>query len=68
MAEKCDGYRVLVGKPEGKTSLLRYRCRSKDNIKMYLTWKDGTAGTGYLAQDRNKDQALVDTVMTLQVL
>ena len=27
-------YRVLVGKPQRKTPLLRPRCRWKDNIKM----------------------------------
>jgi hypothetical protein len=29
-------YRVLVGRPEGKRSLGRPRCRWKDNIKMDL--------------------------------
>jgi hypothetical protein len=29
-------YRVLVGKPEGKSSLGRPRCRWEDNIKMDL--------------------------------
>ena len=48
MGEKSNAYRVLVGKPERKRPLLRYRCRWKDNIKMYLTVKDGTAGTGFI--------------------
>jgi len=29
-------YRVLVGKPEGKRSHGRHRCRWEDNIKMDL--------------------------------
>jgi len=36
MGESRDVYRVLVGKPEGKRSLGRLRCRWKDNIKMDL--------------------------------
>jgi hypothetical protein len=34
MGEKRDAYRILVGKPEEKRSLERYRW--VDNIKMYL--------------------------------
>jgi hypothetical protein len=29
-------YRILVGRPEGKKPLGRYRCRLEDNIKMNL--------------------------------
>ena len=36
MGERRVVYRVLVGKPEGKRSLRRPRCRWEDNIKMYL--------------------------------
>jgi hypothetical protein len=32
--EKRNAYRILVGKPEGKTPLGRPRCRWEDNIKM----------------------------------
>jgi hypothetical protein len=40
--EKGRGvYRILVGKPEGKRSLRRPRCRWEDNIKM-----DVGVGTG----------------------
>jgi hypothetical protein len=35
-------YRVLLGKPEGKSSLGRPRCRWEDNIKMDL--QDGGWG------------------------
>jgi hypothetical protein len=31
-----------------KRQFLRYRCRWKDNIKMYLTGKDGTAGPVFI--------------------
>jgi len=36
MGERRGGYRVLVGKPEGKRSLERPRHRWDDNIKMNL--------------------------------
>jgi hypothetical protein len=36
MGEKRNAYRILVGKPEGKRSLGRPRCRWVDNIKTYL--------------------------------
>jgi hypothetical protein len=36
MGEKRSVYGVLVGKPEGKRTLRRQRCRWKDNIKMDL--------------------------------
>jgi len=34
IGERRGVYRVLVGKPEGKRSLGRPRCRWEDNIKM----------------------------------
>jgi hypothetical protein len=36
MAERSGAYRVLVGKPEGRRSLVRARRRWEDTIKMYL--------------------------------
>ena len=53
-------YRVLVGKPEGKRSLGRPRCRWENNIKMdhqevgcgSMDWID-------LAQEMDRWQALV---------
>jgi hypothetical protein len=61
--------RVLVGKPEGKTSVGRPRHRWEDNIKMDLQevgcesidWID-------LAQDRDRWRAFVNAVMNLRVL
>jgi hypothetical protein len=56
---------VLVGKPGGKRLRESSRCRSENNIKMDLTeglyWID-------LAQDRDRWQALVNTVTNFQVL
>jgi hypothetical protein len=36
MGEKRNVYRILVGKPEGKTQLGRPRCRWEEDIKMDL--------------------------------
>jgi hypothetical protein len=36
MWENRNAYRVLEGKPEGKSQLRRPRCRWEDNIKMDL--------------------------------
>jgi hypothetical protein len=37
VGEKRNTYRILVGKPEGKSPLGRLRLRWVDNIKMDLT-------------------------------
>jgi hypothetical protein len=36
IGENRNAYRILVGKPEGKSPLGRPRCRWVDNIKMVL--------------------------------
>jgi hypothetical protein len=36
MGEGRVAYRILVGRPEGRSPLERPRCRWKDNIKMDL--------------------------------
>ena len=36
MEEKRKAYRILVGKPEGKIPLGRFRHRWENNTKMYL--------------------------------
>jgi len=41
-------YRVLLGKPEGKRALGRYRRRWEDNIKMDLREWDGGPWTGLI--------------------
>jgi hypothetical protein len=55
MRESRGMYRVLVGKPEGKTPLGRYRHRWEDNIKMDLQ-KVGCGGMDCidLAQDTDR--------------
>jgi hypothetical protein len=57
-----------VGKPEGKKSLGRPRCKRVDDIKMdfgEIKW-DGMDWIG-VAQDRDKCKALVKVVMNFQV-
>ena len=61
-------YRLLVGKPEGKSTLWRPRRRWVDNITMDLQ----EVGCGYmdwigLAQDRDRWRTLVSAVMNLRV-
>ena len=55
MRERRGVYRVLVGKPEGKSQLARPRFRWEDNIKMDLQ-DVGTGGVDWieLAQDRDR--------------
>ena len=68
MEEGRGVHKVLVGKPEGKRPMGRPRRRWEDNIKMDLQ----EVGRGWgdlmeLAQDRDRWQALVSTVMNFQV-
>jgi hypothetical protein len=66
--EGRGGYRVLVGKPEGKRPLVGLRRRWKDNIKMDIQ-EVGCGGIDWigLAQDRDRQRALVNAVMNLRV-
>jgi len=68
MGEERGLYRVLVGKPEGRSPLGRPRRRWVDNIRMDLQ----EVGCGYLdwiglAQDRDRWRTLVSAVMNLRV-
>jgi hypothetical protein len=68
IGEKRNDYRLLVGKPEGKSLLGRPRRRWVDNIRMDLGevgWGDVDC-TG-LAQDRNRWRALVNSVLHIRV-
>jgi hypothetical protein len=68
MGEGRGVYRALVGRPEGKRSLGRPRCRWEDNIKMVLR-ETGIDGANWirLAQYRVRWWAFVNTVMNLRV-
>jgi hypothetical protein len=68
MGEGRGVYRVLVGRPEGKTSLGRPRRMWEDNIKIDLKEK-GIDGANWirLAQDRVQWRAFVNTVMNSRV-
>jgi hypothetical protein len=68
MGEKRNGYRLLVGKPEGKRPLGKQRHRWVNNIKMDLL-EIGWGGVDWigLAQDRDKWKAPVNAVMNLRV-
>ena len=68
MGEERGVYRVLVGKPEGKTPLGRPRRRWVDNISMDLQ----EVGCGpmdwiRLAQDRDRWRTFVSAVINLRV-
>jgi len=61
------GYRVLVGKPEGRTQLGRPRGRWEDNIKLDLQEVGWGMDWIDFAQDRNRWGVLVNTVVNLWV-
>jgi hypothetical protein len=66
MGERRGVYRVLVGKPEGKTPFGKPRRRWDDNIKANLQ-KVGCWSIDWivLAQDRDIWKALVNVVMNI---
>jgi hypothetical protein len=68
MGEVRGAYNILVGRPEGRRPLGRPTHRWEDNIKMDL-WEIefGDVDRIDLAQDRDRWQALVNTVMNLRV-
>ena len=68
MVEGRGLHRVLVGKPGGKRPRGRPRRRWEGNIKMDLQEVGGVCEDWIeLAQDRDRWQALVSTVMNLRV-
>ena len=68
MRERRGVYRVLVGKPEGKSPMGRLRRRWEDNIQMDLQVV-GCGGMDRIkpAQDTDSWRALVNAVMNLRV-
>jgi hypothetical protein len=65
---KRNAYRILAGEPEGKRPLRRSRRRCMENIKMDLReigW--GSMDWIHLAQDKDKQRSLVNTVINLRV-
>jgi len=67
MGEDGGVHRVLVGKPEGKSSLGRPRRRWEDKIKMHLQEVGGGGDWMELAQDRDRWRAHVGTVRNFPV-
>jgi hypothetical protein len=66
--EKMNVYRLLVGKPEGKSPLGRERRRWIDNITMdVLEIRVNVVDWIGMAQDRYRWRALVNSVMNLRV-
>jgi hypothetical protein len=62
-------YKLLVGKPEGKSRLERPRRRWEDGIRMDLREIDfGGVDLIRLAQDRDRWRAVVSAVMNLRVV
>jgi hypothetical protein len=68
MGDGRNVYRVLVGRPEGKRPLGRYRSRREDTVKLDLR-EIGIDGANWIrpAQDRVQWRAFVNTVMNLRV-
>jgi hypothetical protein len=68
MAEKRNGYRILVGRSEGKRLLGRQRRWWMDNIKIDLR-EIGWGGMDWidLTHDRDRWRALVITEMNLRI-
>jgi hypothetical protein len=64
MGEKRTAYRILVGRPEGKSQLGSFRHRWEINIKMDLR-EIGWGGMDWinLTQDRDERRAHVNMVM-----
>jgi hypothetical protein len=66
MGERRTIYMIFVGNLQGEKPLVRPMLRWEFNIKMDLQKVGWEHGLDYLAQDKDKCQALVNTVMKLQ--
>jgi hypothetical protein len=67
MVEERGVYRVLVGKPEGRSPLERPRRRWEDIRMDFREVGCGCVDWMELAQDRDRWRALVSAVMNLRV-
>jgi hypothetical protein len=69
MGEERKVYNVLAGKPEGRRPLGRPRHRWKDEVRSDLR-EVGLGGVGWirLAQDGDRERAVVSEVMNIRVL
>jgi hypothetical protein len=67
MGDRKDAYRLLVGRPDGRTPLVRPRRRWQDNIKTYVQeeeWIDMERID--LAQDRDRWRAILNVVINFR--
>jgi hypothetical protein len=68
MGERRGVYRVLVGRPEGKRPLGKPRSRWEGNIKLDLREVEcGGMDWVDLAEDRDRRQTFVNSVMNIRV-
>ena len=68
MEEGRSAFKILTGKPFGKRSLGRPRCRWEDNIRMDLEERGINVGNwANSAQDRDYWRDLVNTTLNLRV-
>jgi hypothetical protein len=68
MGEVRGAYNIFVERPEGRRPLGRPRRRWEGNIKIdVMVIGFGDVDWIYLAQDRDRWRALVNTVMNLRV-
>jgi hypothetical protein len=69
MGEKRNGYRILVGKPEGKRDHWEDQDIGGWTILKWILREKGWDGVDWIgrAQDRDQWKALVNTVLNLGV-
>jgi hypothetical protein len=68
VGDKRETYRVMVGRPEGKTALRRPNRGLKYNIKIDFTEVGWSTDWFYLAKDTETWRAVVNAVLSLWIL